>query len=49
MPHRLFCLEKINAHTDDLEKPWDGKLPSESKAENIPGSASTELTVILQK
>lgn len=47
MPHGLFCLGKINAYTDDLEKPWNIKLPSESKDIKLPGSASTELTVIL--
>lgn len=47
MPYRLFCLGKINAHTDDLEKPWNIKLLSESKANKVPGRASPELTVNL--
>lgn len=33
MPHGLFCLGKINAYTDILEKPCDIKLSSESMAE----------------
>lgn len=37
----------MNAHTDDLGKPWDIKLPSEPKTEIIPSSTSTELIVII--